>query len=91
MVLARSIFLISPESKASQYFYCYPNQTSRANTEIHHDNLKELNKLCQTSTVHPVLDEIFDTLQTVCIWCDYYVTIECAQSAQVLVRIIDAQ
>ena len=25
MVLARSIFLISPESKASQYFYCYPN------------------------------------------------------------------
>ena len=57
MVLARSIFLISPESKASQYFYCYPNQTSRANTKIHHDNLKELNKLCQISSVHPVLDE----------------------------------
>ena len=38
-----------------------------------------------------MLDNIFDTLQTVCIWCEYYVTIECAQSAQVLVRIIDAQ
>ena len=34
----------------------------------------------QTSTVHPVLDEIFDTLQTVCLGCDYYVTIECAQT-----------
>ena len=30
---------------------------------------------------HPVqLDEIFDTLQTVCLGCDYYVTIECAQT-----------
>ena len=28
----------------------------------------------------PVLDEIFDTLQTVCLGCDYYVTIECAQT-----------
>ena len=26
-----------------------------------------------------MLDEIFDTLQTVCLGCDYYVTIECAQ------------
>ena len=30
--------------------------------------------------MHPVLDEIFDTLQTVCLRCDYYVTIECAQT-----------
>ena len=30
--------------------------------------------------MHPVLDEIFETLQTVCLGCDYYVTIECAQT-----------
>ena len=30
--------------------------------------------------MHPVLDEMFDTLQTVCPGCDYYVTIECAQT-----------
>ena len=41
--------------------------------------MKKLQKHCQTSTVHLVLDEIFDTLQTVCLGCDYYVTIECAQ------------
>ena len=37
-----------------------------------------------------MLDKIFDTLLTVCInWCDYYVTIECAQSAYA--GLIDAQ
>ena len=30
--------------------------------------------------MHPVLDEIFDTLQTVCLGYDYYVTMECAQT-----------
>ena len=31
--------------------------------------------------LHPVHDKIFDTLQTVCLGCDYYVTIECAQTS----------
>ena len=33
--------------------------------------------------VKPV-DEIFDTLQTVCLWCDYCVTVECVQSASTI-------
>ena len=36
--------------------------------------------LLSIDTVSKIFDEFFDTLQAVCHGCDYYVTIECAQT-----------
>ena len=42
--------------------------------------MKSCKNIVKPALCIQLLDEIFNTLQTVCLGCDYYVTIECAQT-----------